>query len=131
MHHCMWWEEPCGNAGLPTPTVTGHYLCTYHLAMATARVRDAQHHAQQALAQAQAIPVAPVTVKRGWPVGRWLPPVLFACAVIITPLTSFGPNPFTGLFMLFTWLVLVPSAWWGWQWGMGKSRNATPGKYFG
>jgi cytochrome bd-type quinol oxidase subunit 1 len=139
MHHCMWWEGPCSNRPLPTPTVTGHYLCEQHIAQATAQLHALNQQAQALVAKQEmmqrSIPAAPpvtYTFKRT-PIGKWLPPLLFAAWAVVTLLASLGSNPFAGVKMAFVWFVLVPISGWAWHWGFndkGRRPYAGPGDSF-
>lgn len=130
MHHCMWWEGPCAARPLPTPTSTGHYLCEQHIALATARMRDATATMERATAvmPPTIAPLAPTSRSAGRkrPLGRTVPPIIFALVLICTAVFPFR-FPLSHLtFMFFGFLTFA--AWWGWVWGMGKGRQVPPGR---
>ena len=55
--------------------------------------------------------------------GRAVPPVILCLFLLASILCSAGRNPFAGVIMLGIFCVLIPTFWWGWIWGMGKSKR--------
>jgi hypothetical protein len=55
--------------------------------------------------------------------GRAVPPCILFGFIIASILCSAGRNPFAGLIMILVFCVLIPTLWWGWIWGMGKSNR--------
>jgi hypothetical protein len=140
----MW--EGCTTAALPTPTSTGHYLCSYHLAQAYATVRAAQ----DALDQVQAIPVdnewtasneeawedtwvihhgllVERAKMRRWPLGKWVPLMLFGIVFLLT--TVFPVNDRWGYHipMAFICFALFPALLSMWFGGDSEGREVKRG----
>jgi TRAP-type mannitol/chloroaromatic compound transport system permease large subunit len=112
MTACDW--EGCTTAALPMATSTGHHLCEYHIAQATAIVRDATYRLQTGQ---QSPPQAPTRAARR-PLGVVVPPIVLALVVLCTVAFPFRwPLSHVAL-MFIMFLVLV--AWWGWIWGFGR-----------
>lgn len=111
MSTCDW--EGCTTAALPIATSTGHHLCPLHLAQATAVVRDATR--RLGAIPADVVMAEPKTKR---PLGRKVPPIIFALVVLCTLVFPFR-WPLSHLAFAFI-MVLVIVAWWGWIWGFGK-----------
>jgi hypothetical protein len=76
-------------------------------------------------------PLPPLRGGGGRRPGRWVPPCILFGVIVVSLLCSAGRNPFAGVIMLGVFGVLLPTFWWGWIWGMGRSNYKQGDPYFG